>query len=110
MEQKTKIFRPAVFCQKGREGPYQRFGRIADEITVLNKFKDMASAKIQKELRESNTIIVPHRSLTVYLGYKTIENSFQGANFWKQKIIPSRRENCKKRAILSFRESQNKIS
>ena len=37
----------------------------------------MASAKNQKMLRDSNTIVVPHRSLTVYLGYKTIEDKFK---------------------------------
>ena len=37
-----------VICQKGREVPYQRFGRIADEIIVLDKFKGMLSASIQK--------------------------------------------------------------
>ena len=36
---KDEDFQTRVFCQKGREGPYQRFGRIADEITVLDKFK-----------------------------------------------------------------------
>ena len=41
-----------VFCQKGRETPYQRFGRIADEIMILKKFKDIASASNQKKLRE----------------------------------------------------------
>ena len=80
---KDEDFETTVFCQKGREGPYQRFGRIADEIVILNKFKDMASAKIQKKILESNTIIVPHRSLTVYLGYKTIENTFKVPIFWK---------------------------
>ena len=53
-----------VFCQKGRETPYQRFERIADEIKILKKFGDMSSAKNQKMLRDTNTIIVPHRSLT----------------------------------------------
>ena len=72
---KDENFETTVFCQKGREGPYQRFNRIADQIVVLDKFKDMASAKNQKMLRDSNTIVVPHRSLTVYLGYKTIEDS-----------------------------------
>ena len=49
---KDENFQTTVFCQKGREGPYQRFGRIADEITViLDKFKDMASAKIQKDAK-----------------------------------------------------------
>ena len=48
-----------VFCQKGRETPYQRFGRIADEIKVVKKFSEMSSAKNQKILRDTNTIIVP---------------------------------------------------
>ena len=65
---KDEDFQTRVFCQKGREGPYQRFGRIADEITVLNKFKDMASAKYQKELRDSSTIIVPSQITNSILG------------------------------------------
>ena len=56
-----------VFCQKGRETPYQRFGRIADEIMILKKFKDVASAANQKKLRDTGTLIIPHRSLTAYL-------------------------------------------
>lgn len=66
-----------VICQKGRDTPYKRFRRIADEIVVLNKFKEMASSKMQQKFRKENTIIVPHRSLTAYLGYKTIENYFK---------------------------------
>jgi 5-formaminoimidazole-4-carboxamide-1-(beta)-D-ribofuranosyl 5'-monophosphate synthetase len=93
---KDEDFQTRVFCQKGREGPYQRFGRIADEITVLDKFKDMASAKIQKELRDSNTIIVPHRSLTVYLGYKTIENSFKVPIFGNRKLFQAEERTAKK--------------
>ena len=66
-----------VVCQKGREVPYRRFGRIADEILVLPRFQDMASAKTQRMLRETCTLVVPHRSLTAYLGYGTIENAFR---------------------------------
>jgi len=93
---KDENFQTTVFCQKGREGPYQRFGRIADEIIVLNKFKEMASAKYQKQLRESNTIIVPHRSLTVYLGYKTIENSFKVPIFGNRKLFQAEERTAKK--------------
>ena len=39
-----------VFCQKGRETPYQRFNRIADQVKIVNKFKDMASPTNQKLL------------------------------------------------------------
>ena len=74
---KDENFDTIVFCQKGRETPYQRFSRIANEIKVLKKFSDMSSIKNQKMLRDTNTLIVPHRSLTAYLGYKTIENSFK---------------------------------
>lgn len=74
---KDEYLSTVVLCQKGREKPYQRFRRIADEILILNKFKDMISPKIQRKLRETNTVIVPHRSLTAYLGYRAIENSFK---------------------------------
>jgi len=74
---KDEDLETVVICQKGRETPYRRFQRIADEIIVLNKFKDMASSKMQQKFREENTIIVPHRSFTAYLGYKTIENNFK---------------------------------
>ena len=40
-----------VFCQKGRETPYQRFDRIADEIKILKKFGDMSSAKKSKNAK-----------------------------------------------------------
>ncbi|MDH3313422.1 MAG: formate--phosphoribosylaminoimidazolecarboxamide ligase family protein [Nitrosopumilus sp.] len=93
---KDEDFQTKVFCQKGREGPYQRFGRIADEIIVLDKFKDMTSTKNQKMLRDSNTIIVPHRSLTVYLGYKTIENSFKVPIFGNRKLFQAEERTAKK--------------
>jgi len=93
---KDENLQTRVFCQRGREGPYQRFSRIADKITVLSKFKEMTSAKIQKELRESNTIIVPHRSLTVYLGYKTIENSFKVPIFGNRKLFQAEERTARK--------------
>ena len=70
---KDENFQTVVFCQKGREAPYKKFSRIADEIIVMNKFSDMASVKAQKKMISTNTIVVPHRSLTAYLGYEAIE-------------------------------------
>ena len=43
---KDEEFETIVFCQKGREIPYQRFNRIADQIKIVNKFKEMASSSI----------------------------------------------------------------
>ena len=74
---KDENFHTIVVCQKGREIPYKRFSRIADQIIMVNKFKDMLLPKIQKQLRDSNAIIVPHRALTAYLGYEAVENKFK---------------------------------
>lgn len=93
---KDEQLNTVVFCQKGRETPYQRFGRIADEIVVLNKFKDMVSAKIQKQLRDSNTIVVPHRSLTVYLGYNALEDKFKVPIFGNRGLFRAEERNAKK--------------
>ena len=85
-----------VMCQKGREEPYKRFRRIADEIIVLKKFKDMVSPKVQKNLRDTGTIIVPHRSLTAYLGYKLIENSFKVPIFGNRALFQAEERSHKK--------------
>ena len=99
-----------VFCQKGRETPYKRFDRIADEIKILKKFGDMSSAKNQKMLRDTNTIIVPHRSLTAYLGYNVIENSLKVPIFGNRALFQAEERNNKKKPILSAEKSWNKIS
>jgi 5-formaminoimidazole-4-carboxamide-1-(beta)-D-ribofuranosyl 5'-monophosphate synthetase len=93
---KDEALETTVICQRGRETPYRRFARIADEIIVLNKFKDMAMPKIQKHLRETNTIIIPHRSLTAYLGYKTIENSFNVPIFGNRSLFQAEERSHKK--------------
>ena len=93
---KDEGFETTVFCQKGREVPYQRFGRIADNIVILDRFKDMALARHQRELRESNTVIVPHRSLAVYLGYKTLEDSFKVPIFGNRRLFRAEERDAKK--------------
>ena len=93
---KDEGFETIVICQKGRETPYKRFGRIADEIVILNKFKDMTSPKMQQKLREENTIIVPHRSLTAYLGYKAIENNFKVPIFGNRALFQAEERTNKK--------------
>lgn len=97
-----------VFCQKGREVPYQRFDRIADEILVLPKFKDIVSATTQKMLRDTNTIIVPHRSLTAYLGYKTIENSFKVPIFGNRALFQAEERHHKKNQYYLLQKARIK--
>ena len=93
---KDESLQTLVVCQKGREIPYKRFARIADQIIILNKFKEMLSPKIQAKLRASNTIIVPHRALTAYLGYKAIENSFKVPIFGNRALFQAEERSHRK--------------
>lgn len=93
---KDENLQTVVVCQKGRETPYKRFSRIADEIIIVNKFKDMLSAKIQNRLRLLNAIIVPHRALTAYLGYKGIENDFKVPIFGNRALFQAEERSHRK--------------
>ncbi|MDW8021608.1 MAG: formate--phosphoribosylaminoimidazolecarboxamide ligase family protein [Nitrososphaerota archaeon] len=80
---KDEGFRTLVICQKGREKTYtkyyksrERFGRgagVVDEVILLDKFAHMLKPEVQEEIRSKNTLLVPHRSLCVYVGYKALE-------------------------------------
>ncbi len=93
---KDENFRTVVVCQKGREIPYKRFSRIADNMIIVNKFKEMLSAKVQSQLRALNTIIVPHRALTAYLGYEGVENNLRLPLFGNRKLFQAEERANKK--------------
>jgi 5-formaminoimidazole-4-carboxamide-1-(beta)-D-ribofuranosyl 5'-monophosphate synthetase len=66
-----------VVCQKGREGVYSRHYRnLFDHVIILDKFSDVVKGEVQEKLQKLNTIFVPSRSFSVYLGYDSIEDDF----------------------------------
>lgn len=93
---KDENFHTTVVCQRGREVPYRRFSRIADEIIIVKKFSDMLSGKIQKKFVDSSTIIVPHRALTAYLGYDGVENEFRVPLFGNRALFQAEERANKK--------------
>lgn len=74
---KDEGLKTVCICQKGRELPYLRFKRLVDEVVLVDKFSDLLFKENQHKLREINSIIVPHRAFTAYLGYDSIENELQ---------------------------------
>lgn len=70
---KDEGFKTLAICQKGREHPYLRFRGVIDEVLILNKFADMINEDVIERLRKLNTIIIPNRSFSVYVGYDNIE-------------------------------------
>lgn len=65
-----------VVCQKGREETYKRFGKLADEMILLDSFADVMNDDIQEKLREKNVVWIPNRSFVVYTGVEKVENDF----------------------------------
>ncbi|HXV46575.1 MAG TPA: formate--phosphoribosylaminoimidazolecarboxamide ligase family protein, partial [Nitrososphaera sp.] len=74
-------------CQKGRDLPYRRFKRLADQIIILDKFSDIMNRENQEKLRELNTIMVAHRAFTAYLGYDNIENNLKVPIFGNRSLL-----------------------
>ena len=74
---KDEKMKTVCVCQKGREMPYRRFKRLADQIVVLDKFSDILNRENQEKLRQLNTVMIANRAFTAYLGYDNIENNFK---------------------------------
>ncbi|MCH4814428.1 MAG: formate--phosphoribosylaminoimidazolecarboxamide ligase family protein [Saccharolobus sp.] len=71
---KDEGFQTIGLCKKGRERPYLEFKAIMDKCMIMDDFKEIISDKVQDSLLSENAIIVPNRSLAVYVGYDGIEN------------------------------------
>src|ERR671938_1832300 len=61
---KDEHVKTICICQKGRELPYQRFKRLADEIILLDKFSDILDSENQERLRQFSTVLVAQRAFT----------------------------------------------
>jgi 5-formaminoimidazole-4-carboxamide-1-(beta)-D-ribofuranosyl 5'-monophosphate synthetase len=90
---KDENIRTICFCQKGRETPYLRFKRLADEVIVLDKFSDLVYKENQEKMLEMNSILVPHRALTAYVGYDIIENELLIPIFGNRNLLRAEERN-----------------
>src|SRR5574341_265019 len=93
---KDEEMQTVVVCQKGRETPYKRFRRLADHMILLKKFSDMLRTDTQAKLRQLNTILVPHRAFTAYLGYDGIENKLKVPIFGKRSMLRAEERTVKR--------------
>lgn len=84
---KDENMKTVCICQKGRDLPYRRFKRLADEIIVVDKFSDILVRENQEKLRQMNAVMVAHRAFTAYLGYDNIENNFKVPVFGNRSML-----------------------
>lgn len=84
---KDEGMKTVCICQKGRDLPYRRFKRLADEIIMVEKFSDILNRENQEKLRGLNAVMVAHRAFTAYLGYDNIENNFKVPVFGNRSLL-----------------------
>jgi len=66
-----------VVCQKGRENLYVKHNRaLFEHVILVDRFVDVASPNVVDQLKELNTVFIPNRSFSVYVGYDVIEQRF----------------------------------
>jgi 5-formaminoimidazole-4-carboxamide-1-(beta)-D-ribofuranosyl 5'-monophosphate synthetase len=77
-----------LVVEKGRDALYSREHRhLYDHIITLDKFKDILKPEIQSELLSFNTVWIPHRSFSVYVGVDGIENDFRIPVYGNRKML-----------------------
>jgi 5-formaminoimidazole-4-carboxamide-1-(beta)-D-ribofuranosyl 5'-monophosphate synthetase len=78
MSAKAMGAQTVVVVQKGRDTLYRLdHAHLFDHVIVVDQFQDILRSGVQDELLSLNTIFVPNRSFSVYVGYEGIENSLQ---------------------------------
>ena len=81
-------FKTVVVCQRGREKTYTaHYADLFDETIVLDRFSDVGTPAIVDKLQRLNTIFVPNRSFSVYVGYDRIENAFAVPLFGSRSLL-----------------------
>ncbi len=87
---KTFGFSTVIICQKGREELYTKYNKhLFDHQIVVERFSDIARKEVQDRLIELNTIFIPNRSFSVYLGYDKLENDFKVPLYGNRGILRS---------------------
>lgn len=94
-------FKTLVIVQKGRNKTYAKYYKSSgnlgcvDEVIELDKFSDILSEKVQKELLKRNAIFIPHRSFEVYINdYNAIEKKFKVPMFGNRFLLK-----CEERGV-----------
>ena len=96
---KAEGFNTAIVCQKGRDIPYRRFD-VADEYIMVDEFKNIVDEDVQQNLRDMNSIVVPHGSFVAYAGLDRIEDDFNVPMFGNRDILKWEAERDLERQLL----------
>jgi 5-formaminoimidazole-4-carboxamide-1-(beta)-D-ribofuranosyl 5'-monophosphate synthetase len=99
-----------VVCQKGRETLYTKHNKhLYDHILVLDRFSDIVDSEVQEKLVELNTVFIPNRSFSVYVGYDNIENKLRIPLYGNRMILRTEERNEKRSQYWLLEQAGIKI-
>jgi 5-formaminoimidazole-4-carboxamide-1-(beta)-D-ribofuranosyl 5'-monophosphate synthetase len=94
---KQEKFETTIVCQKGREKTYTTYYRnLFDHVLLLDNFAEIIEEENLQKLRDLNTVFVPNRSFSVYVGYKNIEEKFEVPILGNRYILKTEERNTPK--------------
>ncbi|MEM2939443.1 MAG: DUF1297 domain-containing protein [Candidatus Bathyarchaeia archaeon] len=103
-------FPTLVVCQRGRETLYADYNRyLFDHVILLDKFSDIIREDVQREMLELNTIFIPNRSFSVYVGYDNIEDKFKIPMYGNRFLLRAEERNAPRNQYWLLEEAGIKI-
>ena len=89
--------RTLIVVQEDRADLYTRnHAHLYDHVVKVKNFKDILNPVVQEELLGHNTIWVPHRSFTVYVGEDGIEREFGIPIYGNRRMLRTEDRNAEK--------------
>lgn len=93
-----------VFCERGRDKQYNYYLKtkrkhstvgIIDTLVRMDKFADIIRKDNIDFMLQNDTVFVPNRSFSVYVGYDAIENRFPVPIFGNRKMLRAEERDAK---------------
>lgn len=86
-----------LVAERGRHELYTReHAHLYDQVVLLDRFGDILHPDIIARLLENNTIWIPHRSFTVYVGSDAIEQRFSIPLYGSRRMLRSEDRNAER--------------
>jgi len=83
---KEEGFRTVCICTPDREIVYRKFP-LVDKFIFVENFRSLIDEKVQEQLRELNTILVPHGSFNAYISMKVLLDELYVPMFGNRRLL-----------------------
>ena len=96
---KEEGFNTVCVCKKENEIMYRSFP-VADKIIPVKEYTDLLNGKVQKQLKQANTILIPHGSFNAYVGTEEMLDRLEVPLFGNRELLHWETDRQKQREWL----------